>query len=267
MVAAVSWGMNLSPCCASWLLIALAAALAGCGRTISTADAAADGGEESPKGDQTVFSDIDVHVAVAGFDNVDFDARDASGAPFPEPPIHVRASVIIEINGAMSEGRVPELRVFGDGAELEEIGSAGWPQRFSFQHGLDAAAHGQRLDLGFRYAASEFTLSVWPPVIELTRPAADEAVSSVEPLSLEWTGTEAALGTVLISPRGQTCAVGYRKSGETTFVPERRDTGAEPPCRFELSADWQVDIPEPQSPFRSLQVAGRTRRIQRFNVQ
>jgi hypothetical protein len=88
-------------------------------------------------------------------------------------------------------------------------------------------------------------------------------------LVLAWMGVDVAPEQATITPiaRTPTCVVSYRRSGDVTFVPERGSAGQEPPCRFEISADWLVDTSMPPSPFRSLRVGRAARRIQRFTME
>lgn len=64
-------------------------------------------------------------------------------------------------------------------------------------------------------------------------------------------------------------AYAFDRGDTTTFVPERqpRSGSQEPPCRFELSADWRIEGAPPPSPFHALQVEYRIPRIQRFTIR
>jgi hypothetical protein len=229
-------------------------------------EVSAHAGETSPPGGATAFSGIDVRVRLAGSDTLDLDALDPSGVPLQEPPIRVVVATIVELNGGEREGRVPGLTILVDGREIEETASAGLPQKFSFQHQVTDAAHGQTIELELRYQDESFTLPVAAPFIELTSPAREATLAADEPIVLAWSGVDAAPDPVALFPRGS-CAISFTLVEPATFEPMPDGTGAEPPCRFEVWGDWSFDVQEPVTPFRSLRVERAARRIQRLTIE
>jgi hypothetical protein len=244
----------------------------GCGKSQHGASAVGQGGEVSahagdssgPRG-TTAFSEIDVSVRVGGSDTFDLDALDPAGVPLREPPISVVVATRVELNGGEREGRVPGLTILVDGRAIEETASAGSPQKFNFQQ-VTHAAHGQTIELELRYQDESFTLPIAAPLIELTSPAHEATLTADEPIVLAWSGVDAAPDPVALFPRGS-CAVSFTLVDPTTFEPMPDGTGAEPPCRFEVWADWSFEAEEPAAPFRSLRVERAARRIQMFTIE
>lgn len=244
----------------------------GCGKSQHDMTRLSAGGEAGHGGDGaqsiggSIFSDIDLRLRVASAATLDLDARDPAGAPLAEPPIVVVVAATVEVNGATAAGRVPGLAIFADGVALDETGSAGSPQRFSFMHRVVGAAHGQAVELEFRYEGESFTLPVVPPLVELTSPANESTLAADEPLVLDWTGIEMAPDPVAVSPLGN-CSITFRAVTPTSFEPMSDGTGSEPPCRFEVSAAWLVEAVEPAAPFQSLTIERGARRIHRFTIE
>lgn len=218
--------------------------------------------------DSTVFSEIDVRIRVYSSDSVDSNARDEDGNFLPEPPIVASRGARIEINDGTAEGRVSGLRVFSDGEELTETGSAGSPQKFSFQRDdLDTPDQDQDFEISFRYEEASYAVSVSPLEVELTSPTPDQMLRENDPLTLEWTGIDVSPEPVVIGARGQSCILTFTPIDDSTFVQERKQAGQEPPCRFELSADWAAESVVSDSAFRSLVLVRAARRIRRFSVE
>jgi hypothetical protein len=245
----------------------------GCGKSQHEGSPMAQGdevsahaGESSGSPGASAFSKLDVSVRVTGFDTYDLDALDPEGVPLSEPPIRVVVATTVELNGGARERRVPGLGVLVDGLAISETASAGSPQKFSFQHQVRDAAHGQTIELELRYQDEAFALRVSAPLAQLTSPADEATLAADEPIVLAWSGIEAAPDPVALSPRGS-CAISYTLVAPTTFEPVPDGTGAEPPCRFEVSADWSLEATEPTAPFRSLRIERAARRIQRVNIE
>ena len=269
----LSWRGAASGFARGALVVATSCGNLGCGKSQHDGSTAAQGGEVSAHagetsgpGGATAFSEIDVSVRVDGFDTFDLDSLDPAGVPLLEPPIRVAVAATVELNGGEREGRLPGLSILVDGLAIQEMASAGSPQRFSFQHVIRDAAHGQTIELELRYRDKSFTLPVTAPVVELTSPAHEVTLAADESIVLAWWGVEAAPDPVALFPRGS-CAISYVRVAPITFEPAPDGTGAEPPCRFEVQADWSVEVVEPAAPFRSLRVERGARRIQRFTVE
>jgi hypothetical protein len=244
----------------------------GCGKSEHGASVAGQGGEVSDAGESsrsgaaTVFSEVDVRVRVTGADTFDLNALDPAGIPLNEPPIGVVVATTVEVNGGTREGRVPGLSILVDGRAIEETASAGSPQKFNFQHQAPDAAHGQTQELELRYQDESFTLPIAAPLVELRSPAPEATLAADQLVVLAWSGVDAAPDPVALSPRGS-CAISFTLVDPTKFEPMPDGTGAEPPCRFEVSATWSFEAEKPATPFRSLMVERVARRIQRFTIE
>jgi hypothetical protein len=107
------------------------------------------------------------------------------------------------------------------------------------------------------------------PVADIVTPSAGQGMASNQALILQWTGIGAPPTPASVSPRTRSCVIAFRQVSPDTFIPERDETQSEhePPCLFQVSAEWLVEQAPPPPPFRSLAVVGFTRRIQRFIVQ
>jgi hypothetical protein len=219
----------------------------------------------APSGDQRVFSEIDVEIRTSVGDT--FDPNVAT-----DPPLTTNGGAYVWINDGTSEGRVPGLRVFADGTEIEESGSAAAPPTFSFQYNRSDAVHGQPVDLEFRYQGASVTLRTEPLVVELTSPLAEQTVPADQELVIRWSGVRSAPTELLLSPTDP-CTVALERVaiGETeaVFAPVSDPQGNDPPCRFNLTASWssgQMPSLSP-APFRSLVLEGGTRRIVAFTIR
>jgi len=227
-----------------------------------------------PTGDQSVFSGIDVRVGVFDYDYVNDAAPEYVRGEVQEPPLDFAMMSSIEINGGTADRRVPGLSVFVDGVEAPEVGNAGSPQRFTFQHQLEETVRGQRTLLEIRYQGASFSVGAVPLDVELTSPAAGATVTVNGPLPIRWASLQAEPFDFYVDGgRGVDCASPFTTvsigSTEATIAPADAalaSAGAAP-CPMEITAQWLLDDgPFPGSPFRSLRVERSTRRILRFST-
>jgi hypothetical protein len=231
--------------------------VASCGRS-HHADAVIDGEEPPPMGDQSVFNAFDVAVEVLDYDDENDD-----------PPIRTHVTSRISINGTTSAGRVPGLRIFGDGLELDEVGSAGDPPKFSFTHAPSSDAPGARMVLEFRYEDASFALGVEPLAVEITSPAAGETVTVDDTLVVQWSGIEAPPSGIF-GISGGSCSTPFTMldldESAATFTRSAPAEG-EPSCELEITGTWASEAERvPSTPFRSFTLARGSRRIHRFRI-
>lgn len=219
-------------------------------------------------GNQAVFSGIGVSIRVFGSDFVDPSVLPNAGVVETEPALRVAVGARVVINGGTAAGRVPGLTIRAVDRELTEVGSAALAQSFSFEHRPLSPAHGQSLELEFRYQGSSFSLDVTAPAVAITSPAAGQVVAADQPVVLQWSGIAQPPGVASVTPRIGRCAIAFTRVGDATFVPSPHEgeTEHEPPCLFQASAEWAIAASAPTSPFASLDVTRLAKRIQRFVV-
>ena len=252
----------------------LVLATPGCGDDAGTLDGPRDAGQSEsgstrvdgaaplPTGDQSVFGAIDVAIQVLDYDDY---AGDSAG-PLA-PPIEVHVTSRIKINGGTGAGRVPELRIFGDGIELNEVGSAAAPPAFTFTtHSNQDPAHSMLLE--FRYGESSFAFLAEPLDVQFTAPAKGETVEVNDTLIVRWRGIAAAPSepfgfsdTNCVSPIKLVSA----EEDSATFT--RDPTTAPSECEAEITATWASEEDSVMNtPFRSFVVTRGSRRIHRFRI-
>jgi hypothetical protein len=202
-----------------------------------------------PMGDTSVFASIDVLIRVSEYQHRDSDAR----IPGELPPIRLGRGVHVTIDGGRSEGRVPGLRVFANGSEVDEVGSAADPPSFSYQyyphyHVSEPLVRGDRTLLELRLDGASFHVWVDPLAGEITSPSSEASVSPDAPLLVRFTGGFGEAQVSMYAARaegGGRCAVEYRvravREHEAELAPEwpADDTPrAGPPCSAEVEVGW-----------------------------
>jgi hypothetical protein len=178
----------------------------------------------------------------------------------------------VEINGGRAEGRVPELHVFQNDSELEEVGSAGSPQQFSYQGGPEQSSDEEPLRLRFALANASTVLSFFPSPIDLESPSEGSELHTHDAFSFSWTGTEQAPYSTSISTEAPArCPVTFsrraRSEHDATYDVHRSGEVADERCAARLTVVWmssEEDLPE--TPFESLTVTRRVLRTRSFGL-
>jgi hypothetical protein len=206
-------------------------------------------------GDPRVFAEIAVGASITEYD-VD------NGGAAPSMSVERR----VRINGGSSESRVAGLRVFVDGVELREVGSATYPEVFGFMSSSIVPQRGAPARFELRYQGSTFSFTVRPLEVEFERPQWNEEVPASESLTVTWSGFERAPVDFHLTVT-EPCEVGLvpTEVGKTSGVLQpHAGAGRALPCSTTLEARWVLSEITLESPCRALTVGREAIRRQRM---
>jgi len=248
-----------------WSLLSAALSL-GCGGARNDATTAE---VPRPTGDQSVFAGVAITIHAWEAEAPDYD--DLAARESGPPPLRPHLSVHVTVNGGSSEGRVPGLVVLADGAPIDEVGSAAWPQSFSYQYSPRSPEPSARTVIELRLNGASFGLATIPIDAVITSPAAGETFSPARDVEVRWTGAAPSSLSVHANHHEKlttsACAVVYKRVGEgAIFQPQPSEGGKSPPCTGEATASWTSEASLP-GPFRSLMLVQEAQRTRRFDVR
>lgn len=197
---------------------------------------------------------------------IDVDADPRGHGPSGRPLL-----AYVQINGGRAEGRVSKLHVFQNDIELDEVGSAGSPQQFSYQGGPEQSSDGEPLRLRFALADESVELSFLPSPIELESPGEGDELHTRDVFSFHWTGTEQSPYSNSISTESPgRCPVIFsrRTLGDQTAAYDirRSDEVANERCAARLTVVWMISEDSPETPFTSLTITRRVLRTRSFGL-
>jgi hypothetical protein len=218
----------------------------------------------------SVPPDISVQDALADL-AVEVELFDVDADPNGPAPGGRNLFAYVSINGGTREGRVSDLRIFQNGAQLNEVSSAGLPQQFSYQ---SAAQPISKEPLGLRFERPDvsFILHFSASDVEISAPAEGAELTSHGDLIVTWTGVEQRPSASIGADPRDRCPLTFARS---RVDPEQAvyllgSYGDDDPperCAAELSMSWNIDEPAPDAPFASLKVTRRVQRVRHFGVQ
>lgn len=223
----------------------------------------------SATGDQSVFAAIDVRIDSTEHDHPNYDVR------IRPPPIEHGHSVYVTINGGTEAGRVSGLRVLANGEGLNEVGSAGLPQQFSYPFDQKHPAT-DPIVLEVLYRDARYPLRIGKLDGRIITPEGGAQVPATGALDIRWSGPELPASMVEVhgAHHGDAgtspCSIGYRVSVTTPGMaqahPEPRTPGQGPPCTGEVGVTWRTQA-MPASPFKGLLIRSTLSRIQRYDIR